>query len=71
MVLRLKISKTPKLYLRWILDNMYLNILYLLYSLSFILDSASVEFIEPTIVFKEDGKALIGGKGVLRCMFSG
>ncbi|XP_065940116.1 neural cell adhesion molecule L1 isoform X2 [Magallana gigas] len=33
--------------------------------------SASVEFIEPTIVFKEDGKALIGGKGVLRCMFSG
>ncbi|XP_052685224.1 neural cell adhesion molecule L1-like [Crassostrea angulata] len=27
--------------------------------------------IDPFSVFKEDGKALVGGRGVLRCMFSG
>lgn len=27
--------------------------------------------IDPYSVFKEDGKALVGGRGVLRCMFSG
>ncbi|XP_065940111.1 neural cell adhesion molecule L1-like isoform X3 [Magallana gigas] len=34
-------------------------------------DSKAVDFIEPTLVFKKDGKAHVGGKGVLRCMFSG
>uniref|UniRef100_K1Q477 Neural cell adhesion molecule L1 n=1 Tax=Magallana gigas TaxID=29159 RepID=K1Q477_MAGGI len=33
--------------------------------------SKAVDFIEPTLVFKKDGKAHVGGKGVLRCMFSG
>lgn len=27
--------------------------------------------IDPFSVFKEDGRALVGGKGLLRCIFSG
>uniref|UniRef100_A0A8W8NE62 Ig-like domain-containing protein n=1 Tax=Magallana gigas TaxID=29159 RepID=A0A8W8NE62_MAGGI len=33
--------------------------------------ATSVPEREPILVFKENGKAMYGGKGVLRCMFSG